>query len=257
MLNQDLLGRFFLFTLQDSFLCSFIFIALIGLRSKRVAEATLLLLFSIVFNSLLKCIFKVPLPPALNITDWYAFPSGHMQSAAMFYGWLAYRYNEKWLWIVTTILLLGIGWALQHFGYHDLRDVIASVIVAVTIFALLIITDQKFSWLNYKSLSLVLTCCAIPQLPMIFWLDAKIMPHTMMALYLLVGLTLLSHKLYLKRTVLTEVLTSILIAISVIVLIRLISWDTEIIFSKQLYWLFIGITIPGAIIISQKIHRTS
>ena len=41
---------------------------------------------SIIVNVALKGTFKVPLPPELHVG--YAFPSGHMQFATVFYGWI-------------------------------------------------------------------------------------------------------------------------------------------------------------------------
>lgn len=87
---------------------------------------------SIILNVALKGSFQMPLSPALHKIG-YAFPSGHMQQATVFYGWLALNASSRWLKGLISLLLVGIGAALIHYGYHDMNDVLAGVFVALVI----------------------------------------------------------------------------------------------------------------------------
>ncbi|KTD64344.1 phosphatase PAP2 family protein [Legionella spiritensis] len=81
--------------------------------------------FDIMVNVALKGFFKVPLAPALG--PGFAFPSGHMQLATVFYLWLA-LYIPLWPWrIAVALLLAGIGAGLIHYDYHSLQDVLAGL----------------------------------------------------------------------------------------------------------------------------------
>ncbi|KJV80428.1 putative membrane protein [Rickettsia hoogstraalii str. RCCE3] len=55
-------------------------------RRQLFAQAICVLLFTTILNILLKYTFEIPLNPALNIKG-FAFPSGHMSSGVVFYGW--------------------------------------------------------------------------------------------------------------------------------------------------------------------------
>lgn len=93
------------------------------------SHVTYLLLTSLLLNSALKMTFQVPLNPAIG--KGFAFPSGHMQSSIVFYGWIftqmrLFLYKE---WALFFILMGGIGYSLIYFGYHDLRDVLGACVV--------------------------------------------------------------------------------------------------------------------------------
>jgi membrane-associated phospholipid phosphatase len=96
------------------------------LNRRYFLEATLLLLFAIIFNKALKYTFKIPLPEHLGSSS-YALPSGHMHSVFVFYGWLAYRYKSRILTAVTAVLMLGVAFELLYFNYHTLIDILAAL----------------------------------------------------------------------------------------------------------------------------------
>ena len=85
-------------------------------------NAIVLVLFTMIFNQFLKSIFLVPLNPALGIHG-YAFPSGHMQVATVFYGFLLQIYSQTLFRIILPLIIGGIGFGLIHEGYHNLIDV--------------------------------------------------------------------------------------------------------------------------------------
>lgn len=96
------------------------------------AKAACFLLWVMIFNTLLKYLFKVPLFPHLGAG--YAFPSGHMHASAAFYGYILYRTDNKILKVALAALLCCIGFSLIHCHFHDLKDVLGAV--GFTIFEL-------------------------------------------------------------------------------------------------------------------------
>src|SRR5262245_61871329 len=75
---------------------------------KVFGQVIIIVAFTLVFNRYLKSVFQVPLPPSLGKSGW-AFPSGHMQLAFAMWGWIAWNYRYKWLWILLGIFLTGVG----------------------------------------------------------------------------------------------------------------------------------------------------
>lgn len=106
--------------------------ALIGLLGLLVisrpafGRALLLVFFSMIFNPLLKFWFQEPLPEPM---DGWAFPSGHMQAAIVFWGWLAIEAKGFWPRFLLGVLLLIIAYGVIYSGYHYPRDVIGAICV--------------------------------------------------------------------------------------------------------------------------------
>jgi hypothetical protein len=89
-------------------------------------NACLLVLFSMIFSAFLKSLFQIPLNPALGIKG-FAFPSGHMLVAVVFYGWLMCSYPIRQLRAAMTMILFGTSFGLIQQGYHNLWDVLGAV----------------------------------------------------------------------------------------------------------------------------------
>ncbi len=112
----------------------------IWLSRKFFYHLVCLVFFSIIVNYALKVTFKAPLSLALN-KQGFAFPSGHMQSATVFYSSLVYGFisgnifngesfikkpaTKKIFFGLLLLVLAGIGWAMTYHGFHDLKDVLA------------------------------------------------------------------------------------------------------------------------------------
>lgn len=87
-------------------------------------KALLLVFFTMIYNTYLKYLWQEPLP--LPMHGW-AFPSGHMHSAFVFWGWLAIEARRFWVSIATAVLLIFIGYAMIHEWYHYPRDVVGAM----------------------------------------------------------------------------------------------------------------------------------
>lgn len=90
-----------------------------------------LLIASAVISEVLKSIFKVPL---ICDPSRYGFPSGHTQFAAVFYGWICYRFAAhasfyaRILSIALTLSILAFTvTAIVHYGYHTWFDIMGGI----------------------------------------------------------------------------------------------------------------------------------
>lgn len=95
-------------------------------KDRRVfANAASLVFFMMILNTFLKYIWKISLPT--DVGTGYAFPSGHMSIACVFWGYLTIRYSRPITITLLAILLTAIGTSLMYFGYHTLLDILGSV----------------------------------------------------------------------------------------------------------------------------------
>jgi len=134
----DNIAHIFLWFTHETFIVPFIILGYIWVDKNNFYHATCLLLLSMLFNYALKITFAIPLNPALGKIG-FAFPSGHMQQAVIFFGWLALNVGHKKIHGLTILLLLGIGLSLIHFGYHNYYDILGSIF-----FGLLSIMGYRF-----------------------------------------------------------------------------------------------------------------
>lgn len=96
-------------------------------------------LSSELLNRCLKAVFKVPRPPATESAriihpetgGGYAFPSSHAQDTTAFWGWLCLEVRKKWLYVVSTILILAISISRVYLNVHWPRDIIGGIIVGI------------------------------------------------------------------------------------------------------------------------------
>lgn len=119
------IAKFFLAFSHIEVIGVLFFIGFIAFDRKTWGQALFLLLFTMILNALLKYFFHVPLLPHLG--KGFAFPSGHMQTAMAFYGWLLARYRHPALRSALLAVLAGIGFSLIYFHYHTLIDVLGAM----------------------------------------------------------------------------------------------------------------------------------
>lgn len=124
-------------------------------------KAFCILLFSLIFNSFLKSLWQIPLPS--HVGHGFAFPSGHMQSATVLWGWLAFEFRNKIFTGFVLIVLFGIAFELVHFGYHIPRDVAGGMFFGlVLLIAYYFFT--KITWIKKhpEKIGVILAILSIP-----------------------------------------------------------------------------------------------
>lgn len=104
---------------------------------------------SYTINSLLKHILSDPRPYwlypdiGLSTDDSYGVPSGHAQTATVFYGVIAIWLHRVWFWIFAIVMILLMAISRVYLGVHDLEDVLAGILVGIIILA------GYYLWLRY------------------------------------------------------------------------------------------------------------
>jgi undecaprenyl-diphosphatase len=122
----------------------------------------------------LKIVFRVPRPwvydPTFSPVDGavteatgYAFPSGHTQSGAAFFGTAGAVSKGKILKIIFFTIAILIGFSRLYLGVHYLSDVVVSLVITfVTIyFVHKILDDEKASKKRDFILSLIVALMAV------------------------------------------------------------------------------------------------
>lgn len=118
-------------------LAGVLFLGLVSKKREIFIKTAYLLLFTMIYNLYLKSIWQVPLPPPL---EGWAFPSGHMHSAFVFWGWLAVEFKKTWFYEFVFFILTLVGYGLIQQGYHYPSDVLASVgfgLLSITLYSII------------------------------------------------------------------------------------------------------------------------
>lgn len=100
-------------------------------------RVTVMVAMTAMLNSWLKLYFAVPRPseiPWLGEAEGYSFPSGHAQSAAVTWTWLACEFRRRWLTVLAALLIAGIAASRVYLGVHTPADIAAGILIgAVTV----------------------------------------------------------------------------------------------------------------------------
>jgi hypothetical protein len=120
----ELIAKTGIFFSQPIVLASVVLVGFLNRNEAIFGRTLLLLLFTMVYNVLLKSIWQIPLPPPL---EGWAFPSGHMHSAVVFWGALAIEFRRFWFSALVVFTLCLTGYGLIYHGYHYPIDIIGSV----------------------------------------------------------------------------------------------------------------------------------
>jgi len=162
----NIIAKAFLFTTNEFFIISVICIGYFSEKRPAFCRALFIFLLTLILNPYLKSLWQIPLAAHLG-KEGYAFPSGHMQSAMVFWGWLAFEFFNIWFFSFAFFLLVGIGLSLIHFGYHSLTDIMGAVFFAVLT---LVLYYGIFRLLKNKNLGLIGILLALFSMIIIYFL---------------------------------------------------------------------------------------
>lgn len=136
----------------------------------------MILSLSFCTNVLLKDLFVVPRPYVVNpdvataaaqaTAGGAAFPSGHAQGAATFWGSLALHYQRSWLWAVAIVIMLVVSLSRVILGVHYPLDVIGGLAIGLGL-AWLGMRLPPMSWLvatRMRRIAIVLGCAVLAML---------------------------------------------------------------------------------------------
>lgn len=219
-------------------------IGYIWLERGTFSHAIRVLFLSMIFNAALKATFQIPLNPSVG--KGFAFPSGHMQTAVVLYGYLYTQLNHQRVQRGIGILLLMIGASLIYCGYHNIIDIIGAVF-----FGILVIAGYKHCQRLFKQEMLYVSSFAFATGCLIFLYTTYAVPaHVSMAYYALIGFTMatyiLEKSLPLNKQTTYQKITATLIFFGLLVAVSCI-FSLKFDFIKRLgslRWFALGVSIP-------------
>lgn len=178
-------AKFFLLFGHEIIIVPLIIVGFMMGKREDFGSAVYLLLFTMIFNAVLKEIFQIPLASHLGKVG-FAFPSGHMQSSVVFYGWLAYKASSLSVRGLIIILLAGCGTSLVYFGYHTWWDVFGAA--GFSVFTLIVYGQFLCHLDAFNPRVIGASFFGVSTILLGYlWYQREILPHIWMAYYALVG----------------------------------------------------------------------
>jgi hypothetical protein len=237
-------------------------IAVVGLLffEKQFLVPVLLLMFTIILNVLLKSFFGIPFSPELVQRlgkDGFLFPSGHMQSSVVFYGWFLMYYSYLWLRAILLLVIVGIGFALVYEGYHSIYDVVGALFFGiVTIgfyWSLFYLITLRNPQLSEKIFIPVSVFCLSTFLIIMVNNTYHILPkHIIVTMWLIFGLALgyiasLHYEKKYKTYHLGFIIFALLIAFVVFTVTK-----PDLFVLEQVEWVFLASSLPFLAILLRR-----
>jgi membrane-associated phospholipid phosphatase len=116
------------------------------------------------YNTFFKFLFHNPRPywitdtvAALSHETSFGLPSGHAQTAASVWGWLAVEVKKRWFTISAIVLILLIGISRLYLGVHFLSDVLLGWLLGgLLVLAFAGLSKPVGNWLAKQSVGMKL-----------------------------------------------------------------------------------------------------
>ncbi len=122
---------------------------------------TLLMILTDLVGMIFKLLFHQPRPywlrPELKIATEtsYGFPSTHSSSSMAFWGYLAYKVNKTWLWVVACLMIFLIALSRLYLGVHFLHDVLFGWLIGLMMIFIFVACEKPVaSWAAKLSLGM-------------------------------------------------------------------------------------------------------
>jgi hypothetical protein len=249
--------EFFLLFGNAQVLMPLILIGII-LCERNFLSPAMLLLFTMIFSTLLKFIFAIPYSPELVAKlgkNGFSFPSGHMQSTFVFYGWFIIATNNKLLRLILSLIILAEGVALIYEGYHNIYDVLGAVVFAgLTIIfykTTVFLIEKNFSKVPEKLIGTILILVLSIFLIIILAIFYQIPSHLYMILYSITGVNFaLLSSVKEHNTKIINLLLILLILFILTIICSIVSFNP--VFLKEIKWIFISSMMPFLAILARK-----
>lgn len=121
--------------------------------SKKIfAHVGLWLLLSALLNAYLKDFFQDPRPDPVfqldpHVGQSYGFPSGHAQIAIVIWFGIAWAARKTWIWVLCSVLVVGICFSRLYLGVHDIEDILGGIgIGLLSLLIFIFLTTKRFEW---------------------------------------------------------------------------------------------------------------
>jgi undecaprenyl-diphosphatase len=168
----DMLAHFCLKFGHVTFIPAIVVILTALYKRDTYAKALCLLAWVMIFNTLLKQLFKIPLMPHLG--NGYAFPSGHMHAAAVFYGYMLLGSRSRIAEALLTLILASLGWSLIYCHFHDMTDVLGAIAFATMEISVYQLLSTKFGNRVTAAISIITAILIMLCLNVIYRLESHV-----------------------------------------------------------------------------------
>jgi hypothetical protein len=85
-----------------------------------------------------------------HVGQSYGFPSGHAQIAIVIWFWIAWEARKTWIWVLCSILVVGICFSRLYLGVHDVADVLGGIgIGLLSLLIFIFLTTKRFEWWHH------------------------------------------------------------------------------------------------------------
>ena len=229
-----------------------IFLGLIFFERHFLSPA-LLLLLSMILCPLLKFFFAIPYPLELVQKigkEGFSFPSGHMLSASVFYGWfLLSADTNKFLRAALLFVISGIGFGLIYEGYHNIYDIIGAIFFASVMIVLyrfiISFSEEKVTNLSNHLIGSALVLGLSISLSIALIIFYEMPSYSVMSLYSILGITMglwLSKSLEKYNIKLIYLIMLVVALFSLSYLLSIIKFNS--LFGWQLKWVLLSFAFP-------------
>lgn len=184
-----------------------------------------LLFLTMIYNTILKNIFQMPLPETCPSTG-FGFPSGHAHFYSVFYFWVMVHYKHNIFRIVCFIMWAFSCFRVVYLGYHYAFDVFAaSVFALVSVLLYKNFVESKMDFYKISLFSIILAVFFATET------GTLLAPRTAMipVLFLLVFYTFLTWFFIFKREILKSKLQIVFYIFFFIALIHALFFRTSIV----------------------------
>ncbi len=135
-----------------------------------------MMLLSAGTNTIFKFAFHSPRPywvntevKALAAETSFGIPSGHAQNAISIWGMVGTYFHKKWVWVLTTIIILGISLSRTYLAVHYPVDTVLGLTLG---FLLLVAVNRAWhpvaKWAQEQTLSKQITVAFLGSLALLF-----------------------------------------------------------------------------------------
>lgn len=240
---------------NDIIIIPLVIVGYIWIDKCKFYHAICLLLLSMICNVALKSTFQIPLSTHLA-QEGFAFPSGHMQTAAVLYGWLMLHFYAPMLYTLLVLLLTSIAYSLVALGYHNWFDVVGGILFgSIVLFSYFLILKKK-PQIQAPAILLLSTLLMV-----YIHLMYTILDHVVMAYLSLVGFMLGEYispikafqpiKNKLRATLLFFITVLVINVISKLAVVPVPEFAAVL---NSIKWLFIAFAMPCSLYTSQIIN---
>jgi membrane-associated phospholipid phosphatase len=137
------------------------------------------LMVSSIINSGFKLALRGPRPywvdvnvNALSAETSFGVPSGHSQNAAVVWGTIAKKIDQKWAWAAAVLLTGLIGLSRMYLGVHFPHDVLFGWLLGAIILWSITIWEPRFlAWFNRYSLANQVIIAFLASMLLIFFVS--------------------------------------------------------------------------------------